>query len=40
MCHAIQYGDYVSYYAAMAYEADPTEIGPIAELKDLLAARM
>lgn len=39
MCHAIQYGDYVSYYAAIAYEADPTEIAPIMELKDLLAAR-
>ncbi len=39
MCHAIQYGDYISYYAAMAYEADPTEIAPIMELKDLLAAR-
>ena len=39
MCHAIQYGDYVSYYLAMAYGADPTEIAPIIELKDLLAAR-
>ncbi len=39
MCHAIQYGDYVSYYLAMAYGADPTEIAPIMELKEQLAAR-
>jgi glucose/mannose-6-phosphate isomerase len=39
MCHAIQYGDYVSFYLAMAYGADPTEIAPIMELKEQLAAR-
>lgn len=39
MCHAIQYGDYVSYYLAMAYGADPTEIAPIMELKEQLATR-
>lgn len=37
MCHAIQYGDYMSYYAAMAYAADPTEIAPIVQLKTQLA---
>jgi glucose/mannose-6-phosphate isomerase len=39
MCHAIQYGDYMSYYTAIAYGADPTEIEPIVELKEQLAAR-
>jgi len=38
MCHAIQYGDYVSFYTAIAYGADPTEIAPIMELKAQLAA--
>jgi len=38
MMHAIQYGDYLSYYAAIAYGADPTEIAPIIELKEQLAA--
>ncbi|MBN1562425.1 MAG: bifunctional phosphoglucose/phosphomannose isomerase [Anaerolineae bacterium] len=37
MCHAIQYGDYTSFYLALAYEADPTEIAPIIELKTRLA---
>jgi glucose/mannose-6-phosphate isomerase len=37
MCHAIQYGDYMSYYTAIAYGADPTEIAPIMELKAQLA---
>jgi len=37
MSHAIQYGDYVSYYAAIGYGVDPTEIAPIAELKAMLA---
>ncbi len=37
MCHAIQYGDYVSYYTATAYGADPTTIPPISELKRMLA---
>jgi glucose/mannose-6-phosphate isomerase len=36
MLHAIQYGDYLSFYTAMAYSADPTEIVPIIELKKLL----
>ncbi|MBN1201120.1 MAG: bifunctional phosphoglucose/phosphomannose isomerase [Anaerolineae bacterium] len=39
MLHAIQYGDYVSYYAAIAYDADPTEIAPIVQLKQQLAQR-
>ncbi|RPJ01829.1 MAG: SIS domain-containing protein, partial [Chloroflexi bacterium] len=37
MCHAVQYGDYMSYYAAIAYQADPTEIAPIIQLKTQLA---
>jgi len=37
MGHAIQYGDYVSFYTAMAYGIDPTEIAPISELKQYLA---
>lgn len=39
MLHAIQYGDYVSYYTAIAYGVDPTEIAPIVELKEQLAQR-
>jgi hypothetical protein len=34
---AIQYGDYVSYYLAMAYGVDPTPIPPIEMLKERLA---
>jgi len=37
MCHAIQYGDYLSFYTAMAYKADPTLIAPIIELKEQMA---
>ncbi len=37
MCHAIQYGDYMSYYAAMAYKVDPTPVKTIMELKALMA---
>lgn len=37
MMHAIQLGDYISYYTALAYEADPTVIVPIQELKKALA---
>jgi glucose/mannose-6-phosphate isomerase len=37
MMHAIQYGDYVSYYTAIGYGVDPTEIAPIVELKAQLA---
>lgn len=33
----IQFGDYVSYYLAMAYQVDPTPIPPIALLKKKLA---
>jgi glucose/mannose-6-phosphate isomerase len=33
----VQFGDYVSYYLAMAYEVDPTPIGPIVMLKDMMA---
>lgn len=39
MLHAIQYGDYVSYYTAIATDTDPTSIPQISELKSLLAAR-
>lgn len=39
MAHAILYGDYVSYYLAVAYEQDPTLIAPILELKDMLAGQ-
>jgi glucose/mannose-6-phosphate isomerase len=34
----VQFGDYVSYYLAMAYEIDPTPIGPIVALKAKMAA--
>jgi len=34
----IQFGDYVSYYVAMAYEADPTPTMAIDELKAQMAA--
>ncbi|MCB9437778.1 MAG: bifunctional phosphoglucose/phosphomannose isomerase [Anaerolineales bacterium] len=37
MLHAIQFGDYLSYYTAMAYGADPAVIMPIQELKAALA---
>ena len=37
LCHAIQYGDYVSFYAAIAYGVDPTPIAPITQLKEQLA---
>ncbi|WP_162909208.1 bifunctional phosphoglucose/phosphomannose isomerase [Aggregatilinea lenta] len=37
MLHAIQFGDYVSYYVAIGYKADPTLIEPIVELKALMA---
>ena len=33
----LHYGDYVSYYLAMAYGVDPTPVGPIVELKERLA---
>jgi len=33
----VQFGDYVSYYLAMAYEVDPTPIGPIMALKEKMA---
>ncbi len=34
---ALHYGDYASFYLAMAYETDPTPIGPIDVLKKRLA---
>ncbi len=34
----IQFGDYVSFYLAMAYEVDPTPIVPINRLKEKMAA--
>ncbi len=37
MLTCLHYGDYVSYYLAMAYGADPTPIGPINVLKERLA---
>ena len=37
MCHAIQYGDYLSFYIAMLYGKDPTAIAQIVELKTQLA---
>ena len=33
MLHAIQYGDYVSYYTAIATDTDPTSIPQISELE-------
>lgn len=33
----IQFGDYVSYYLAMAYEVDPTTIPPITNLKQMMS---
>jgi glucose/mannose-6-phosphate isomerase len=38
MMHAIQFGDYLSFYAAIAQNADPTTIVPIDELKAMMAA--
>ena len=35
---ALHYGDYVSYYLAMAYGADPTPVAAIEGLKRKLAA--
>jgi hypothetical protein len=32
----IQYGDYVSYYAAICYEVDPTPTPSLAELREHL----
>lgn len=37
MLTCLHYGDYVSYYLAMAYGADPTPIGAINVLKERLA---
>jgi glucose/mannose-6-phosphate isomerase len=37
MLSAIQYGDYISFYAALAFATDPTEIAPIIQLKEQLA---
>lgn len=39
LMHAIQFGDYMSYYAAIANGVDPSDISPIIELKQALAAR-
>jgi glucose/mannose-6-phosphate isomerase len=33
----VQFGDYVSFYLAMAYQVDPTPIGPIVALKKKMA---
>jgi glucose/mannose-6-phosphate isomerase len=37
---AIQFGDYVSYYVAMAYEVDPTPTPSLDELREKLASRL
>ncbi len=37
MWSTLLFGDYISYYLAMAYGVDPTPIPPIAELKDRLS---
>lgn len=37
MMHAIYYGDYISFYAAIAQNADPTSIIPIDQLKQQMA---
>ncbi len=37
VCQAVQYGDYVSFYLAAAYDVDPSTIVPIVELKEQLA---
>jgi glucose/mannose-6-phosphate isomerase len=34
----VQFGDYVSYYLAMAYQIDPTPIGILTRLKEMMAA--
>jgi glucose/mannose-6-phosphate isomerase len=36
LCHAAQYGDYLSYYTAMAYGTDPSSVAPIDEIKKQL----
>ncbi len=36
MMHAIQFGDYLSYYTAIAYGVDPAVIAPINKLKKAL----
>ena len=38
MMSQVQFGDYVSYYVAMAYEVDPTPVHSIDQLKDKLRA--
>ncbi len=37
MMHAVLFGDYMSFYAAIAHNADPTLIWPIDQLKEQLA---
>jgi len=37
LLHAVQFGDYLSYYTAIGYGVDPTAIAPIVELKEQLA---
>lgn len=37
LLHAVQFGDYLSYYTAIGYGVDPTAIAPIIELKQQLA---
>ncbi|NDJ86358.1 MAG: bifunctional phosphoglucose/phosphomannose isomerase, partial [Chloroflexi bacterium] len=37
MMHAIQFGDYLSFYLAMINDADPAVIAPIKALKKALS---
>ena len=37
MLSALHYGDYVSFYLAIAYGVDPSPVQPIAWLKEQLA---
>lgn len=39
LMHAIQFGDYMSYYAAIANGVNPSDISPVFELQQTLAAR-
>jgi glucose/mannose-6-phosphate isomerase len=38
MWTALHYGDYASYYLAMAYGLDPTPVPMLADLKDKMKA--
>ena len=36
MWSAIQFGDFISYYLAMAYEMDPTPVPGVEEINSML----